>query len=211
MQLELIGSFVVFGMAPMIWEAKKISTSAVLFLTGCIILIAHFTKPDLVAFPVGVAMAALLPRNKGFSVNFITILLLLMALYLLGTSSKRIGIYQPINWIDPSQKMTTYFYIFGAALLIGLIKVVPAWHHFLSGSFWKWLGEFSFPIYLIHIVVICSLGCLVYLHYGRASAIAVSLLATPFAALPLLFFNRFWVSQLNQITNQLFHRKKEVP
>jgi len=211
MQLELIGSFVVFGMAPMIWEAKKISTSAVLFLTGCIILIAHFTKPDLVAFPVGVAMAALLPRNKGFSVNFITILLLLIALYLLGTSSKRIGIYQPINWIDPSQKMTTYFYIFGAALLIGLIKVVPAWHHFLSGSFWKWLGEFSFPIYLIHIVVICSLGCLVYLHYGRASAIAVSLLATPFAALPLLFFNRFWVSQLNQITNQLFHRKKEVP
>ena len=206
MQPELIGSFVAFGMAPLFWEARKISTLSVLFLTGCLILLTHFLRSELVAFPVGVAMAALLPRNTQFSVYVITVGLLLLALYLLGSSCKRIGIYTPLSWIDPTQKLVTYFYILGAAIIIGLVEVVPAWHKFLSGSFWKWLGEFSFPIYLIHLVVICSLGCLVYLHYGRVAAIVVSLVVTPFAALPLLFFNRFWVTQLNRMTNKLLNR-----
>jgi peptidoglycan/LPS O-acetylase OafA/YrhL len=210
MQPELIGSFVAFGMAPLFWEARKISILSVLFLTGCLILLTHFLRSELVAFPIGVAMAALLPRNKQFSVNIITVGLLLLALYLLGSSCKRIGIYTPLNWIDPTQKLVTYFYILGAAIIIGLVEVVPPWHKFLSGSFWKLLGEFSFPIYLIHVVVICSLGCLAYLYYGRVAAIVVSLVVTPFAALPLLFFNRFWVTRLNRMTNKLLNKTSSL-
>jgi peptidoglycan/LPS O-acetylase OafA/YrhL len=106
--------------------------------------------------------------------------------------------------------MTTYFYILGAALVIALVEIVPAWHHFLSGSFWKWLGEFSFPIYLIHVIIICSLGSLIYLHYGRIAAIAVSLLVTPIAAVPLLFFNRFWVTLLNRMVQQSARSQERV-
>lgn len=206
MQSELLGSFVAFGMAPLLWEARKMSILSVLFITACLTLLAHFLRSELVAFPVGVAMAALLPRNKQFSVNIWTITCLCLGLYLLGSSFKRIGIYTPLSWLDPNFKLVTYFYILGATIIIGLVEVVPTWHRFLSDSFWQWLGEFSFPIYLIHVIVICSLGCFVYLHYGRIAAIAASLLITPLAAVPLLLFNRFWVHQLNRITNIFFNK-----
>jgi len=210
MQPELLGSFIAFGLAPLLFKAKKISPLIVIILTGYVILLLHFFQSELVAFPMGVTMAALLPHKKKYSVNFMTIGFLVLGLYLLSTSWKRIGIYLPLSWIDPNYKLVTYFYILGATIVIALIEIVPTWNTFLSGGFFKWLGEFSFPIYLIHVVVISSLGCLVYLHYGALAATAVSLMVTPLAALPLLIFNRLWVATVNSITRQVLKKNPEI-
>jgi peptidoglycan/LPS O-acetylase OafA/YrhL len=202
MHPELLGSFIVFGMAPIVLAARNVSVRVTCFVIGCVALLAHLSVPYMLAFPVGVALAALLPRHKIIS-KVSACGLLLLAFYLLGYSGRGIGAYFILRPVDRYPQYHIYPAIAGAAILICLIETFPLFHTLFSGPISRWLGEFSFPIYLIHALVICSLGSVVYLHYGTLPAIASVLLATPVAAFPILIFNRRWVAAVNRVTETI--------
>jgi len=85
----------------------------------------------------------------------------------------------------------------GAALMICTLEMFPPIRRLFSGSVPAALGQLSFPIYLLHVLVICSVGSSVYLHFGASAAIATVFIVTLIAALPLVLFNHWWVARVN--------------
>jgi peptidoglycan/LPS O-acetylase OafA/YrhL len=96
--------------------------------------------------------------------------------------------------------------IVAAGIIICVMETFPPMHTFFSGPISKWLGEFSFPIYLVHVLIICSFGSTIYLNYGTMPAIISVLAITPIAALPLVVWNRKWVGIVNRIVDGVFAR-----
>jgi peptidoglycan/LPS O-acetylase OafA/YrhL len=205
MHIEMIGSFIAFGMAPILAEAKKITYWAVFLFSACVILIANSGMPTLVAFPVGVTIAAILPQNCKIP-KALTYGLLVAAIYLLGFSGKYIGIYSALKIFSISDRYASYPAVAGAAILICLFELYEPIKQTFSGAFSRWLGEFSFPIYLVHALLIFSLGSAVYIRYGTIAAFASVLVATPIAAFPILLFDRRWVSIVNRATRRFIQR-----
>lgn len=75
----------------------------------------------------------------------------------------------------------------------------------LSGPSAAWLGRLSFPIYLVHVPVLCSAGCAGYLAVqgvlpapGPATiAILVTATLTLAVSMPLAQFDAWWTGRLS--------------
>src|SRR5262249_43897833 len=92
---------------------------------------------------------------------------------------------------------------FAAALLILAIErsIFAGW---LSGARMKILGEFSFPLYLIHIPIICSAGTALFLATGSSwLAPTASFVLVILATIPLVWFNSSWVAIVNEMTSRI--------
>jgi peptidoglycan/LPS O-acetylase OafA/YrhL len=209
MHIEFIGSLIVFGMAPLLLEAKKIAKWAVIFLSGCVILVANSGMPSLVAFPVGITIAVLLPQHRKIPKIFVYGLLV-AAIYLLGYSGKCIGVYSALKVFYLNDRYVSYPAVAGSAILICLFELSDSLKNMFSGPNSRWLGEFSFPIYLLHALLIFSLGSAVYIRYGTVAAFASVFIATPIASFPLLLFDRAWVSMVNHATTRLINRSQTI-
>ncbi len=202
MRPEFIGSFIAFGMAPVMLEARKKSTELVVIVATTIALLTHFAMPSLVAFPIGVLIATILPNNKIIS-KWAAYGMLFLAFYLLGYSGNDRGAYSIFALLPFHEAFSIYPAILSGTILICLVETFPPLRRLLSGPISRWLGEYSFPVYLLHVLIICSLGSTVYLTYGSALAIFSVLVATPIAAFPLLVFNRKWVAMVNRAVGAL--------
>lgn len=202
MRPELLGSFIAFGGAAVLFEARKVSRLVVVLLTGLMVLFAHFSQPVLAAFPVGVAMAALLGRGKlrpwwGLWIIGIT------GLYFLGYAGSPVGAYSLLSVIPWLAARPVYFQIIGAACIISIVEVYQPLERMLSNRFFAFLGALSFPIYLLHFLVICSIGSEIYIEAGPVAAIIAVFIVSIAASLPLIAFNTWWVGSLNGITARL--------
>ncbi len=99
----------------------------------------------------------------------------------------------------------------GAALLIVALISTPSAARHLSGRVGLWLGRFSFPIYLVHMLVLVSASSYAFtktMEIGGnhttaviASALATILVTTAFA-IPLVFLDAWWVRLLNRLVKQ---------
>lgn len=206
MHPELVGSFIAFGIAPVLLEARKSSVWATIWLVLISIVILHYVWADLASFPIGVGMAVLLPRNVSLR-PWIAIPLLLLALYLLGYPGSAVGAYRIFGYLAANGMPYVYPFSVGAAILISLIETFPPIGKIFSGRISAFLGELSFPIYLVHALVICSVGSSIYLRFGAAPAIASVFVVATLASLPLIIFNNWWVATVNAVTEMLLRRR----
>lgn len=96
----------------------------------------------------------------------------------------------------------------GAVLLLLALTQSKSAEALLSTRAGYWLGKFSFPIYLVHTLIICSAGSFVYtgtydaLHMRLPAVIAaglVTLVLSLVAAIPLVVLENWWVPWLNRI------------
>lgn len=63
------------------------------------------------------------------------------------------------SWMNPGQKCSVIWHILGSFLfMFGILNLKIAMK-LLSNKILLWLGKISFPIFLIHIIVICSFSC----------------------------------------------------
>jgi peptidoglycan/LPS O-acetylase OafA/YrhL len=74
----------------------------------------------------------------------------------------------------------------GAAGIIAAVLFCPFWQARLRGPWLTWLGRISFSLYLIHLPVICSLGCGCFLWLYRGHGLSYALSASIAAALSVL-------------------------
>jgi peptidoglycan/LPS O-acetylase OafA/YrhL len=210
MRYEFIGSFVSFGLALLIAMLPREAGLLRLAVIAVVFALCGFVTPIHAAFPCGVALAAFLPERKTGLSGFAAGALILVAVYLLGFTGARTGAFVPVasalkNNVIPAE-------IFASALIIVAVELAPdGLRAGLSNRFAERLGALSFPLYLIHVPVLCSLGCAALIWSGtRASgpwpniiAAATTIIGAVAAAIPLAYFNERWVRFVNAATNRL--------
>lgn len=99
-----------------------------------------------------------------------------------------------------------------AGLLLFAMTTSPGIERALSGRIGSWLGRASFPLYLVHTLVIVTIGSEVYTAafaaahtYWLAMAVAslVVIGVSAGVAVPLMWLDEWWVPTLNQGINRL--------
>jgi peptidoglycan/LPS O-acetylase OafA/YrhL len=206
MRPEFLGSLLAFGAAPILLQARKASVFATIWLTAIAVLLLHYAEPILEAFPLGVAMAVLLPR--GLTVKwYVAWPLLLASLYLMGYPNVPVGAYLHFGSLVIYGMPSTDPMVFGAVLMICTLETFPPLRRLFSGRVPAALGQLSFPVYLLHALVIFSAGSAVYLRHGGIAATATVFAVTLVAALPLVWFNNVWVAQVNACANFLLRQR----
>jgi peptidoglycan/LPS O-acetylase OafA/YrhL len=200
MHPEFVGSLIAFGAAPILLEARKSSAYVTIGLAALAVVLLHIAAPNLVAFPIGVAMAVLLPRGAALP-PAVAYPLLLVSLYLLGYPGHPAGAYAVFTRLADLGMTGTEPMILGAVLMICTVETFAPLRRLFSGRLPAALGRLSFPVYLLHVLVICSVGSAMYLRFGVPAAFATVFIVTLIAAVPLVLFNEWWVARVNAVTD----------
>jgi len=200
MQPELLGSFIAFGAAPILLEARKCSVYLTVALLVLGLAALYFGRAEMAAFPVGVGMAVLLRRESRLSGRF-AYPAILLSLFLMSYPGAAVGAYTMFGFLASHSMPFTYPQIVGATILIAVIETFPSIRRLLSGRISAFVGSLSFPIYLLHSLVICSAGSWVYLRAGATAAIVTVFVVSVVASLPLMRFNDWWVTRVNSLAD----------
>jgi peptidoglycan/LPS O-acetylase OafA/YrhL len=201
MHFELIGSFIAFGAAPILLAARKSSVYLTVALVVLGVALLYYSKIEMAAFPIGVGMAVLLPREHFLSAR-VAYPAIMLSLFLLAYPMVASGTYAMFGFLSDHGMLATYPQIVGAAILIGVVETFPPIRRLFSGRLSAFVGSLSFPIYLIHALMICSVGSWVYLRFGPIAAIVTAFAASVLASLPLMKFNDWWVARVNSLADR---------
>lgn len=210
MWFEFWGSLAAFVLAPIVFllHDRTSLLAWVALLIG--MFVAWSVNFMLVAFPVGLSLYLLLAwkfRPNAWSRAVIVII----ALALLGYAGNSVGFYRPLAVLDfdslTHDMRQAYVAIAASLMLVYAVVTVenpPSW---LTGKAARFLGDLSFPLYLVHVPVICSLGSWTLLTSGSAPlSAAAAMLGSIVMALPLVAFNNWWVAALGNLFGRLRRR-----
>jgi len=195
MHFEFIASFVIFGMSLMLLLYRHSSVWLSLVPILIAVLLMASVSPWYPPFLVGLVGAFLLPDRLRMN-RIVRSTIAILGLYLLGCY-QTIGTYKIFSPI-PFQYVDTT----GALLIIIVcydINLGP-----LASRAARFLGDLSFPFYLLHILVLCSVGAALFvwmkeqnINHPSLFAGIVTFSVTVLASLPLVAVNRKWIDILN--------------
>lgn len=172
MPIELIGSFIIFGLAALFGRAKK----RWIFYIGAIILTS---QTYFVCFIIGMLLADLENNtkfiewskrvmNKFYSVAVLAIVVIIASTPLPGDyAPDRLTTIFNIDVLDPQTSIRLLQYL-GAFLLLWLIISVGWLQRALSWRPLVFLGGLSFPFYLLHFIVLYSFGAWLFVTLWNA-------------------------------------------
>ena len=209
MKPEFMGSIVVFLLGTFISLALSFKYLVIGFFLFAIWGLGIYNY--LIPFIVGVFLSALCAKHK-FKINISTALtLIIIGLYLMGFTSPKMSYV----WVDliafPSlleKNIQLVINSLGAGLVLFSLMANAKIYGLLNGKFCYYLGKFSFPLYLVHALVICSFSSWVYLQLHQAELSSkimlmilfiLTFLVSVLASIPLVFFDQFWLKQLNRL------------
>ena len=210
MHHEFIGSFVTYFLALLLHRARL--PVALWFLaTGGIVVL--FTDPYLLGFVAGTGLAWVMSRY-GLRIPPVSALACIcIGIFLFGYLEPR-GAYAAFDWVrDPGQMRLdriTIHTISGMLVILGLIgndyigqplATVPL----------RLLGRLSFPLYLFHFPLLCSLGCALFVFLRPVFSYQATLIMVAAAYLPpvivisylLTHFDDLWLRWVNRFAADL--------
>jgi peptidoglycan/LPS O-acetylase OafA/YrhL len=207
MRLELIGSFFVFMLAPLLARAHNriVPVSIVIVVS----LVLNQFEPRLTEFAIGALLACFIARGVPEVPLVAAVPMFAVGIYCLGYYAPR-GAYA---WL-PFKPALFYVWDFGAATVIVLILRNAFLRSIVSGPVARWLGTMSFPIYLVHTPILCVVGSAVFLavrdHASPRNAIlaawAASIVVTVLSALLLRLFEQWWIGTVNRVAYRVVPR-----
>jgi peptidoglycan/LPS O-acetylase OafA/YrhL len=214
MRYEFIASFVVLAAAAAIlfmWKRQPVWVCWVLIILLCALL---SLSPWFLSFGLGLGIALAVAQSQGRiwqTLKPFRYVLMVVGLFLLGHLQSR-GAYAWSTNFNP-----VFVNTLGACLLIaGVQSCQPPRGIFAKAA--RFLGDLSFPIYLIHIPVLCSIICWIFVQNTasdgtalRLSLVALTFLAATLASLPLIALNKFWLRNLNAGTERLLAQFTSTP
>ena len=211
MNFEFWGSMIAFCLAPAVFFLAARSPRLAWCAVAVGVFLAWQASFAFVAFPASLAIYLALDwRYRPGAIARAAILAI--ALVLLGYGGEAVGFYRPLSAYETATGLGLNARQACAATAGGLMLVYvvatlrrePAW---LTGRAARWLGDLSFPLYLVHVPVICSLGAWVLVASGStALAAAAAALGSLLAALPLMAFNGWWVALLSRAFGRMQQR-----
>ena len=198
MHYEFLGSLIVFAMLFFI-SKKHLEERSTWLIIGLGFFIALAINPYLSLFPIGLSLVLILSKlgRSYFAAGF----LLIISLYLLGYAGNPIGAY---SWIRVGSRNATSIQIIGAAGLVAAFELFPLTGRQLGSSIASFLGRISFPLYLIHVPVLCSLGSFILIRsHSPLMAISVTLFSSIGLAFILSHFNEKWISCVDKFSSKV--------
>lgn len=214
MMVEFWGSMLTFALAPIVFflQGRWALLSWFCIATG--VFLALKVSFFFCAFPASLLLYPLLAM--GFRPNrWVRGAMVMVSLALLGYAGDAVGIYRPFALLetvvsdDVGLRQACVAIPASIMLVYAMLSAdeAPSW---LSGKAARFLGDLSFPLYLVHVPIICSLASWVLLVSGStALGAAAGILGSILAALPLMAFNNWWVQALGTVFN-IFRRDGSV-
>jgi peptidoglycan/LPS O-acetylase OafA/YrhL len=215
MRLELAGSFIVFGLALALIELRAAHGA----LRGAMVIgvaaMCQYVDSRLIGFLVGIGLAELLnwrtPRIPWPLAIGMTAIVIVLVGYWPAT-----GHYAWMAWLPGGPPEPNRVHTLAAAIALVMVEGSGVARRVLSGRLFVILGKLSFPVYLLHVLVLCSAGCAAWLAVqGSVSprmasliAAAVTWLGTLIAAAPLVWFDAWWTGLLGTWTRRLIPRRR---
>jgi peptidoglycan/LPS O-acetylase OafA/YrhL len=207
MHWELLGSFLAVALA-----ATTLLRLPVIVRGGLIAalwLAAAACSPWLIAFPVGVLGAAVHGAVGGRMRigNVLATGMLLFGAALLSWDIRvQVGIWRWTGALSFSVRFSAWVAAetVAAGLWMAVALYNPAMRRLLSGPFGLLSGRMSFSLYLIHLLVLCSLSAWLFILVipsglgilAVSGLFIVSLAATVILATPLMIFDQWWIRVL---------------
>jgi peptidoglycan/LPS O-acetylase OafA/YrhL len=197
MRIEFLGSLISYGMAPLL---IGLGTAASAFAIFVVIMLCHYGNLILVGFPVGVAMALVRARNPDWELGLpAAVTALLVAVYLFGYSGLAVHDYA---WLGRFHEI--YAHCIAAILAIGAIELCPAVNRCFSTRFSRYIGNASFPLYLVHLPVLCSVGCTLLIATGSRVVAAICVIIVSFLlATVFAIANNAWLRWVNKLVSRI--------
>jgi len=161
--------------------------------------VLHFFSPFYLAFWAGLALAWLDSIFEFRIPVALGLILSAVGIYGLGYVES-VGAY---HWLP--QVNTVSVHAFAAAVLLFAVTRCELMTRCLDVPLGRLLGRYSFPIYLLHVLILMSLGMLVFLLLfdvtGRGIAMAISILSTVLGTLAvahlLAKFEQWWIRSVH--------------
>jgi peptidoglycan/LPS O-acetylase OafA/YrhL len=210
MRDELFGSLLTFGLGMLVWRCRPANAALVLVLAAAA---TQLVDPRLVAFVSGLALCWANARGMLSIPRWVAPVCLVLGGLLFGYLEPR-GLYALFGFLKEDSGWRydrIWLHTIGAVLLIvGLLGSERA-GRLLASSAGRVLGRLSFPVYLFHFPLLCSLSCWLFLAVRRAlpheAALAVAALGTVPALLTVGYafarVDELWLAQVNRIAKRV--------
>ena len=181
-------------MALLLVRLRTLNVWLTVFASVAALMLCRYLNSYDCAFIFGVLLARV--TKPGTRIRAIlAVPLLAAALFLLGYTDASDGVYHLLHL---SRIGAVYVLTAAASLTLGVILSSPELHRLMDNRYMAFVGELSFPLYLVHTLVICSVGSQVFVLTGSLAAAALTVVAVSFvSAMPIFWFNRIWVSAVN--------------
>lgn len=190
MHLEFVGSYVVFALCvlagwlrfDLVWSLVSIGVAGV---------VAYSLNRPLILFPLGMALALLFvarPRSSRLG----GWLLFTAGLFFLGYSGVREGVY---SWGWGGNATTLCIQMTGAGLVVAGTALLPPIRGRRMDAFAAFVGRLSFPLYLVHVPLIWSIGSATMVATDSAFlATSASVAVSIGLAMAFSLFNERWTT-----------------
>jgi len=213
MQIEFVGSIVVFCLAAFL--ALILSFN---FLLASFIIFATWSLsffPYLFPFICGIHLAACCIKYQPKVRKLNAIILIIIGLYLLSYLISE----KDYHWLSyiyfPSLIQKNLHIIinsFGSILIIFSIMANRSIYDLMDGRLSAYLGKLSFPLYLVHTIIICSLSSYVFIFFNQVGqthawiltqTFLITLTASVAVSSLVIYFDEWWLKKINYIVENL--------
>ena len=211
MRVEFLGSFFAFALALALIAAgpRRRTFGPLLLILGA--SAAAWAGPWYFDIIAGVALAGVLPERIPRIPLWLAGPLGLSAIYLLGYTDGRGDYAWLAGWVGRGAN-APYVYAVAAVIIIVLAESDGSLRRRLSQPWARALGRLSFPMYLLHLIVICSLGSAVFLAtqgvladpWPSIAAALTTVAGTLGLAIPLAIADVWWTQWLTRQVRQVF-------
>jgi peptidoglycan/LPS O-acetylase OafA/YrhL len=218
MKAEFFGSMIVFMLACFI--SVILGYRYLIYAFIIISISALFYNDFIFPFVAGTFLSAYLAKNKKEIPFHVSIALIIFGLYMLGYIIPEKS-YAWASAIPVIMKVHTQslLHTLGSACIIFATMTNQKVFKNLNGKLLRGIGKISFPLYLVHTLVICSISSYVYLNLANHGVsntssliivfIVTATISTAFA-IPLSSLDDWWVKQVNSISRKLLKEKQLV-
>ena len=215
MKPEFMGSMVVFTTAAFISLVLSYQFLLISFFLFSFWALGIYS--DIFPFIAGIFLSAHLARREIKISTYYAVFMLLLGIFLLGYAipEKNYFWFRYLNYFDIAPgKIEIVTHSIGSSLIIFAIMTNSRIYRGLNNRLCNYLGVFSFPLYLVHTLVICSFSSFVYIFFkqsidshGLAALLffGLTLITSIAVSMPLVLFDKFWVNRVNQFVRQIFH------
>ena len=216
MRIELFCSMASYLTAPLLFAVRRWDLRLVLALLGMVLSGVNYPATYFTDFLFGTLLAMAYAEGRFPRLNNAQAALLgLLALYLFSfTYEQALLIHAPLKAIIPHGDTSHYVWDIATGLtmlvLLGHERAARA----CSGAWAEWAGRLSFPVYVLHVPLLLSVGALTFLalHGTLGQALAASLaglLSVSLAvagAVPLFWADKAWTKLVNRAASALLPR-----
>jgi peptidoglycan/LPS O-acetylase OafA/YrhL len=210
MRDELFGSLLTFALGMLVWRSRARVGVGVLLVVA---VATQWVDPRLGAFVAGLALSWANARGMLAIHRWVAPICLLLGVFLFGYLEPR-GLYAPFSFLNDSSgwryDRIWLHTIGGVLMIIGLLGSERA-GSLLASTCGRLLGRLSFPVYLFHFPLLCSLSCWLFLRVRPSlpyqAALAVAALGTVPALLAVGYafarVDELWLAQVNRVARRL--------